>query len=158
MARRKSDAEVGPLGVWAYNTRDALDLSVEAVIAALPTTYSTATLRKVEGGSSRPGVRMWRELANLYTALAAEKGVDIESQPRLGPEPAEATQTPDALVLALVAQTEAISALATEIRLARAEELVTREEMMRALAALAGGRVLPRTPAEAEPGTPVGAR
>ena len=87
MARRKSDAEVGPLGVWAYNTRDALDLSVEAVIELLPTTYSTATLRKVEGGSSRPGVRMWRELGNLYAEQAASRNVDIEPQPRLTPEP-----------------------------------------------------------------------
>ena len=114
MARRKSPAEVGPLGVWAYDTRDALDLSVEAAVAALPTQYHPATLRKVEGGSARPGTRMWRELGNLYARIATEKGVAIDPQPRLTPEPLEATQGGDsAAVVAAVAaaidrQTQAI--------------------------------------------------
>lgn len=116
MARRKSPAEVGPLGVWAYDSRDALDLSVEAVVAALPTTYHPATLRKVEGGSARPGTRMWRELGNLYAKVAAEKGVALDPQPRLTPEPLEPTETPDALVAALQAQTAAISELVAALR------------------------------------------
>ena len=110
MARRKSDAEVGPLGVWAYDTRDALDLSVEAVVAALPTAYHPATLRKVEGGSARPGTRMWRELAAYYGRVAQEKGIDLEPQPRLRPEPLEATETADPVALAIRDQTAAIVA------------------------------------------------
>jgi hypothetical protein len=140
MARRKSPAEVGPLGVWAYDTRDALDLSVEAVVAALPTTYHPATLRKVEGGSARPGTRMWRELGNLYAKRAAELGVAIDPQPRLAPEPAGSTETPDSLVMALIAQTAAIRELAAEIRLSRGEDAVTRQEMMRALGAVLAPR------------------
>ena len=110
MARRKSDAEVGILGVWAYNTRDALDLSVEEAVAALPTTYHPATLRKVEGGSARPGTRMWRELGNLYGRLAAERGIDIEPQPRLRPESLDATESPDSLLTAVRLLVETIGA------------------------------------------------
>ena len=117
MARRKSDAEVGTLGVWAYNTRDALDLSVEEAVAALPTTYHPATLRKVEGGSARPGTRMWRELGSLYARIAAEKGIDLEPQPRLRPEPLETTETPDTLVGALAIQTAAINGLVAKLDL-----------------------------------------
>jgi hypothetical protein len=122
MARRKTDAEVGPLGVWAYNTRVTLDLSVEGVIAALPTDYHPATLRKIEGGSAPPGSRMWRELWNLYSRLAEEGGVPIDPQPRLRPEAPEATETPDALVAALRDQTAAINALVEEMRLARGRD------------------------------------
>jgi hypothetical protein len=117
MARRKSDAEVGPLGVWAYDTRELLDLKVEAVIAALPTTYHPATLRKVEGGSARPGRRMWRELAAFYVRIALEKGIQLDPQPRLDPEPAGATETADPLIRALMAQTAAISALVERLDL-----------------------------------------
>lgn len=116
MARRKSNAEVGPFGVWAYDTRIALDLSVEGVIAALPTHYHPATLRKIEGGSSAPGTRMWRELRDLYTRLATEGQVAIDPQPRLpGDEPP--TASPD-LAQALVDLTEEIGALRRE-RMAR---------------------------------------
>jgi len=112
MARRKHDADVGPLGVWAYNTRDALDLSVEAVVAALPTHYHPATLRKVEGGSAQPGTRMWRELGNYYTNEAERRNVPIDSQPRLGPE----SVTPEDLSLAA-----AIRELVAELRESRKE-------------------------------------
>lgn len=111
MARRKSDAEVGPLGVWAYDTRELLDLKLEAVIAALPTVYHPATLRKVEGGSARPGRRMWRELLAFYTRIAAERGIALDPQPKLDPEPLGATETADPLIRALMAQTAAITAL-----------------------------------------------
>lgn len=116
MARRKNDAERGPFGAWAYNTRTALDLKVEAVIAALPTTYHPATLRKAEGGTVPPGLRMWRELGNLYMKRADERHVPIDAQPRMRPEPAGTTESPDALVAALTAQTEAINALVGLLR------------------------------------------
>lgn len=153
MARRKSPAEVGPLGVWAYDTRDALDLSVEAAVAALPTQYHPATLRKVEGGSARPGTRMWRELANLYTKVAAAKGIAIDPQPRLTPEPLETTESGDALIRALEAQTAAISELVAEVRLSRGEETVSREALMKALGFVLAQR---GTPAEDGHDTPVG--
>lgn len=127
MARRKSDAEVGPLGVWAYNTRDALDLSVEAVIAALPTTYNPATLRKVEGGSSRPGSRMWRELRTLYTRMADERAVAIEDQPPLNPERSEAPAGDASLAAAFRALADELQAwrLQDRYRIAELEATVS---------------------------------
>lgn len=75
--------------------------------------------------------------------MAKAGDVPIEPQPRLRPDTTGTTATGDALVDALRDQAAAISELAAEIRLSRAEEAVTRQEMMRALAALAGGRGLP---------------
>lgn len=117
MARKKTDAERGPIGAWAYNTRDALGLSVEQVIPLLPTTYHPATLRKAEGGTVPPGTRMWRELGNLYGQLAEERHVPIDAQPRLASEPTGATETPVDLVEAINAQTEAINALVDRLDL-----------------------------------------
>jgi len=151
MARRKHDADVGPLGVWAYNTRDALDLSVEAVVAALPTHYHPATLRKVEGGSAQPGSRMWRELGNFYVRVAEERQVPIDTQPRLRPEPTTATETPDPLVAAIMAQTEAINALVRELALSRAAQVEATEVAFRALGALVAPPDPPGTPHETEP-------
>lgn len=156
MARRKSDAERGPFGAWAYNTRTALDLSVEAVIAALPTTYHPATLRKAEGGTVPPGTRMWRELGNLYLKRAEERHVPIDPQPRMGPEPAGATESTDALVAALTAQTEAINALVGRLDVLTAGQVTSAGEMMRALGIL-GGRLAPRgRRPEAAPEAPAG--
>lgn len=130
MARRKSDAEVGPLGVWAYNTRDRLDVSVEEVIAALPTTYHPATLRKVEGGSAQPGSRMWRELGELYGRLAAERTIVLEPQPRL--RPAAANDDP----IGMADLVRAINDLVTEMRLARERDQDAAAAMVRAAEAL----------------------
>lgn len=145
MARRKTGAERGPFGAWAYNTRDALDLSVEAIVAALPTHYHPATLRKVEGGGGAlrtpPPSRMWRELSNLYSRLADEQKLAIDPQPRLGPEPPGAAQSPDPLIVALTAQTTAITALVGEMRLARERDQDAAAAILRAAEAL---RSLPR--------------
>jgi hypothetical protein len=148
MARRKSDAEVGTLGVWAYNTRDALDLSVEEAVAALPTAYHPATLRKVEGGSARPGTRMWRELDRLYARVAQEKGIDIEPQPRLRPEPPQATETPDSVLAA-------VRLLLDEIRAERAERQEWERGFLEAMRELAIGAARRDDPA---PELPVTAR
>jgi hypothetical protein len=113
MARRKTNAEVGPLGVWAYDSRDLLGLSVEQVIERLPTKYNPATLRKVEGGSAKPGRRMWRELQALYRQEAEAAGVTITPQPPSVPD--EPLSEPD-LVIAIRAQTEAISELAAQVK------------------------------------------
>jgi hypothetical protein len=101
--------------VWAYDTRDALDLSVEAAVAALPRQYHPATLRKVEGGSARPGTRMWRELGNLYSRIAAERGVAIDPQPKLKPEPVETLPADAALVSAIDRLTAQVARIVTRL-------------------------------------------
>lgn len=116
MARRKSDAERGPLGAWAYNTRDLLSLSVPDVLARLPSTYTEPTLRKVEGGSARPGRRMWRELRTLYQQVASDAGMTIDFQPPLDPEPEHAGPPEPDLAAALTALTQELTAVREERR------------------------------------------
>lgn len=134
MARRKSNAEVGPLGVWAYDARDLLGLSVEQVIERLPTKYNPATLRKVEGGSARPGRRMWRELQALYQREAEAAGVTIEPQPSVVPD--EPLSEPD-LITAIRAQTEAVTELVAQVK-ALVDVQVKPGELSNVLAAAVG--------------------
>lgn len=115
MARRKSDAERGPLGAWAYNTRDLIGLSVAEVLKRLPTQYSEPTLRKIEGGSSKPGRRMWREMRTLYQEVAAAADIVIDYQPQLEPEPDHAPPSPDLAA--------ALMALAVELKAMREERV-----------------------------------
>lgn len=122
MAHVKSPEERGPIGAWAYEARVERELSVEQVIEALPTRYHPATLRKVESGSAQPGRRMLRELAAYYGG--EPPGVPLESP-----------TAPDKLVEAIQAQTAAIRELVAELRLSRAEDLVSREALMTALGA-----------------------
>lgn len=68
--------------------------------------------------------------AKEEAALIAVYGIPEEPQDAL-----EATETPDGLVEAIRAQTAAMLALVEEIRLSRAEELVSREALMTALGA-----------------------
>lgn len=87
MAARKTDAERGPLGAWAYRTRDLLDLSVETVAATLGA--SAATIRKIEGGSNaKPSARMLRDLYAVYLheAESRPRPVAIEPPPGLSAE------------------------------------------------------------------------
>jgi len=151
MARRKSDAEVGTFGVWAYNTRDLLDLSVEQVTGdkgapgLLPQAYNPATLRKIEGGSTKlPPVRIWRDLGTLYAKLALERGLDIEPQPRLRPEPLEATETPDNVLAA-------IRVLVDEIRAERAARVEWERGFLEAMRELAKAAVPQGDPAPVPP-------
>ncbi len=76
-----SDEERKPLGAWAYNTRDMLGLSVEQVVADLPSTPHPATLRKIEGGKSKPGRALLRELHALYRKSGREQGIIVAAPP-----------------------------------------------------------------------------
>lgn len=100
--------ERGPAAAWAYETRTLLELSVEQVIARLPTKYDPATLRKAEGRNGKPSRQMWRELKALYEAAARKKGVAIAPQPALAAGKQQVA-TLDDLVAAITAQTEAIN-------------------------------------------------
>src|SRR6185369_13757403 len=125
MARRKSDAEVGPIGVWAYDSRIALDMKVEGVVARLPGQTNPATLRKIEGGSGKPSPRLWGELAKLYRRVADEKGVTLEPQPRLRPDNVPADQDGDTGALV-----GAVRELVDEIRADRADRQAARAERL----------------------------
>lgn len=87
VAARKTDAERGPLGSWAYRTRDLLDLSVETVAAEMGA--APATIRKIEGGSNaKPSARMVRDLYAIYLRAAENRArpVAIEPPPGLSAE------------------------------------------------------------------------
>ena len=157
MARRKTDAERGRFGAWAYSTRDALGLSPEQVMSMLPTHYHPATLRKIEGGSTPiPPRRIWRELDNLYATLADERHVPIDAQPSIAPQPTGTTDSADPLVSALLRQTEAIEALVAELRLSRAEQIESTDALLRAMAAVVGGPAPGGTSADSEPAAHAG--
>ena len=80
MAAKKSDAEKGPLGAWAYGTRDLLDASPEDAAAAAGISY--ATLRKIEGGSTRaPARRTVYALWQHYRRIGLAKGMPVEDPP-----------------------------------------------------------------------------
>lgn len=113
MPAKKSDAEKGPLGAWAYHVRDLLDASPDDAAAAARITYTT--LRKIEGGSTRKPARVTVfRLWQYYRAIGQEKGIPVEDPPpewRGDPMPLSIL-TPDPMVAAMDRQTEAIKALA----------------------------------------------
>lgn len=111
----KTPEERGPLGAWAYETRDQLGLSVEQVVYALPKRPNPATLRKAESNSSDMSRPLWRALVAYYQRMARERGVPIDPPPLFGDERAP---TGD-LAAALARQTAAIEALVAELREAR---------------------------------------
>jgi transcriptional regulator with XRE-family HTH domain len=105
----KSPAERGPIGAWAQEARDDAGLSVSEVVARLAArghATTDSTIRGIEGGSKRPGRRLLRLLGEIYG-----RSIPGEALP-----PAEPTA---ALIAALQAQTDAITALVGEMRLAR---------------------------------------
>lgn len=107
MAPRKSDAEVGPAGVWAYNTRTALGLSAEEVSRRVH--YSPATIRKVEGGSNpRPSRALLTALYRLYVEVGEEVNVPVKEPPGLQRHSPPSSDLA-ALIAALDRQTEAIT-------------------------------------------------
>lgn len=80
MATRKPDSEVGPLGVWAYDTARLLGLSAEQVAQRAGVTEPT--IRKIEGGSNRhPSRRVVYEMARYFREVAAQQGVAITDPP-----------------------------------------------------------------------------
>lgn len=132
MAARKTDADRGPLGAWAYRTRDLLDLSSEAVAAALG--VHDGTIRKIEGGSNRePSAHLLRALYGFYLERAEtrERPLAIEPPPGLLPEANQPVESD---------LTSALRDLVLELRkqndLLREEVAVLRNESVRRLEAL----------------------
>lgn len=132
MAVRKSDAEVGPLGVWAYDTARFLVLSPAQVAARAG--VKEATIRKIEGGSNRkPSRRLVYEMARYFREVAAEQGVTVDdppgdwaAKPRIVTDPGLA-----ALLARLDDQATAINALAAQV-----ERLVDSQAVPKATAHL----------------------
>lgn len=80
VATRKPDSEVGPLGVWAYDTARLLGLTPEQV--AVRAGVTEPTIRKIEGGSNRnPSRRVVYEMARYFREVAAIQGVAIADPP-----------------------------------------------------------------------------
>lgn len=80
MAVRKPDAEVGPLGVWAYNTSRSLDLSAEQVAHRVG--VSGPYVRKIEGGSQRrPSRALVEAMDNYFREVAAERNRTVAGPP-----------------------------------------------------------------------------
>jgi transcriptional regulator with XRE-family HTH domain len=124
MAVRKPDAEVGPLGVWAYNTRMLLELS--DVQVAERAGVVKATIRKIEGGSNKsPSRRLVFEMYRYFREVGERQDLPVEPPPGyLGELP---TPEPDSLVAVL-------SAFSVEIQAARTER-ETFEERLRTVEA-----------------------
>ena len=106
----KTDEEREPFGAWAYNTRDALGLSVEQVAERLPTKPSPSTLRKAEAGPTLPGRGLMRDLWQLYRQLGIERGVTVPPPPSLMTKSGKVEERDD-LVSAIREQTTAINRL-----------------------------------------------
>jgi hypothetical protein len=145
----KTPDERGPLGAWAYETRVRLELSVEAVAAAIPQPVNPATIRKAEGESRNMSRPLWRQLTAHYARIAREQGVTISQPPTYGDVPAPADQA------ALIAQ---ISALVEELRLTRLEQTEWNRGVTEALALLAQRLPLPAPTDGPEPVPSSGAR
>ena len=107
---RKTDAERGPLGTWAYRTRDLLDLTVEVVAERIGA--SAATIRKIEGGSNaKPSARMLRDLYAVYLHAAEDRPrpIAIEPPPGMAPEvPAPNASGMEAMVAVFARQAAAL--------------------------------------------------
>lgn len=136
-----------PIAAWIQRERKRLKLKPAELLARLQAAGADV--------STDQTIRVWESNADR-----SPRRDNIEALERIfgSQAPLERPETPDALVAAIKAQAEAIQALALEIRLSRAEELLTRQEMMKALGLLAEGRDLLGKRDAAEHGTPVGAR
>lgn len=107
MARRKSDAEVGPLGVWAYDTRVLLGLSDQQV--ATRADVGKVYIRKIEGGSEpNPSRRVIREMARYFREEGERQRIPVDDPPAgFMADPGDGATTPGLADL-ITAQTEAI--------------------------------------------------
>jgi transcriptional regulator with XRE-family HTH domain len=108
----KADSERGVIGAWAFHARAEADLSVEEVaerVAAKGQAVKPATIRGIESGNKRPGVRLLRLLAAV-----------LDSTPPGFP----AIDEPDEPALAT-----ALLALAAELAAMREERLAMRSEL-----------------------------
>lgn len=105
MAARKPDAEVGPLGVWAYDTARLLGVSPAQVAERADVTE--VTIRKIEGGSNlKPSKRLVRAMYDYFREIGEREGKPVEPPPGyLGELPVAA---PADIATLITAQTEAI--------------------------------------------------
>lgn len=136
----KTPEERGPAAWWAYSTRDRIDMSVEQVVAELPTPTHTSTLRKAEGDSRNMSRRLLRELGDLYRREYRKRELDYTEPPG-----GEALRSAPGDIPALV---RAISDLVTEMRLARDRDQDAAAAILKAAEALGS---LPRPGAIATP-------
>lgn len=140
MTARKTDAERGPLGAWAYRTRDLLDLTPEAVGTIVGA--SPATIRKIEGGSNpHPSSRLLRDLyaAYLHAAEDRPRPIAIEPPPGMVPE-APVPASLDALAAVFARQAQALEDQNAIMR----EQLAEMRRQSAILASLALGSDAPQ--------------
>lgn len=129
MAARKPDSEVGPLGVWAYNTRVLLELSDEQAGRAAKVTK--ATIRKIEGGSTKnPSARLLHDLYKFYKAEGERLDRPVEEPPgyRSAPvaDPADVAQ-------AIRDQTVVLTRLAAALETRETNQRAWEQQLIRAL-------------------------
>lgn len=123
MATRKPDAEVGPIGVWAYSARTSLkgsdggELQPEEVAPLLPKPPHPATIRRIESNPTYNPEKMVRDLYVIYRRMGEEQGVFVPPPP-LGQSSSTPTDQ-SALINALDRQSQVMEALV--ILLARRE-------------------------------------
>jgi hypothetical protein len=144
VATVKTPEERGPLGAWAYDSRDRLDISPEQVVELLGK-YDTSTIRKAEGNSEAMSRPLWRALTQLYARLASERSVTLDAMPTFG-EAEQATGDQAALAAA-------INALVAELQAARTERAMT-EARLRTLESTVESLLGPRDDATF-PGRPI---
>lgn len=145
MATRKPDAEVGPIGVWAYNARTSFkdeagrELQPQEVAPLLPSRPNPATIRKIESNPNYHPEDMVRELFAYYRMLGEQRGIYIP-QPPLG----QASAPTGDLATAIVALTKELEAARMER--ASSEARLRYLEGAVGILARAAGVALPRRP------------
>lgn len=144
---RKTDAERGPLGAWAYNTRTLLQASPEDAAAAAGITYPT--LRKIEGGSERfPARRVVWDLWRHFQRLGGAQDIPVEDPPvewKIAPTTATTPYDPVANDLAA-----AITALTNELRQWRETSQAQGDLLVEAVSSIAARLgAWPEVPADA---------
>lgn len=126
MATVKTPEERGPLGAWAYDSRDRLGLSVEQVAVALPRPVNPATIRKAEADSKDMSKPLWRALTTFYREVAKERNVALDALPAVAPEPPVQTTTAD-LMRVISSQAAAIDRLVERIDLLLGRDVLASE-------------------------------
>lgn len=134
-ASRKTDAQRGELGVWAYNTM--VDLGLSDVQIASEVGASAATIRKIMGGSERhPSARLLRAIHRYFVRVGGEADppIPIDRPPGLSsmesPGGATAPGLSD-LTDALVAQAETFAKM-LEVAMRRDDSVESRIRALRA--------------------------
>lgn len=137
MARSERNAD--EFGDWAYDARQSLGLSADAVAKDLG--YDRTTIVRAEGRQRSRQVE--RKLPALYARLAREQGITLPPAP--GEKSAPTLPSPDlaALIAAMTRQTNAVTDLLEELRAEREARLALQQtvnDLARDLEAMAAGR------------------